>query len=98
MNPTAIPAAVWPIAYVLLMSLTDFVLMGLDKRRSKRPGARRVPERTFFLLALLGGSPGAIAGMYRFRHKTRHWYFVMGLPAILILQIAAVIFIVIKIG
>ena len=88
--------AVWATAYVLLMSLTDFLLMGADKRRSRRQGARRVPERTFFLLALLGGSPGALAGMYLFRHKTRHWYFVLGMPAILILQAAAVVYILIR--
>ena len=43
---------------------------------------------TFFVLALLGGTLGAIAGMYAFRHKTRHWYFRYGLPAILLAQIA----------
>lgn len=96
MSAPEVPTALWPIAYVLLMSLTDFVLMGLDKRRSRRPGVRRVPERTFFLLALLGGSPGAIAGMYCFRHKTRHWYFVVGMPAVLILQAAAVVYILMR--
>ena len=39
------------------------------------------------LLALLGGSPGALLGMWTFRHKTRHWYFKFGLPAILLAQI-----------
>lgn len=78
----------WPAGYVLVMSGISLFMMGLDKRRSKVRGARRVPERTFFLLALLGGSPGAIWGMFLFRHKTRHWYFVVGLPLILIAQIA----------
>ena len=58
-----------------------------DKRKAKR-GAWRVPEKTFFLVALLGGSPGAILGMRLFHHKTRHWYFKWGLPAILIAQLA----------
>ena len=77
----------WALLWVLALSLADFALMGVDKRRAKR-GAWRVKERTFFLLALLGGSPGALLGMWTFRHKTRHWYFKFGLPAILLTQIA----------
>ena len=85
----ALLAAHWPLilAWVLALSLLDFVLMGVDKRRARR-GAWRVPEKTFFLAALLGGSPGAVLGRWSFRHKTRHWYFKYGLPAILLLQIA----------
>ena len=71
------------ILWCLALSLADFLLMGLDKRRARR-GEWRVPEKWFFLLALLGGAPGAILGMYAFRHKTRHWYFKFGLPAILL--------------
>lgn len=77
----------WALLWVLALSLADFALMGVDKRRAKR-GTWRVKERTFFLLALLGGSPGALLGMWTFRHKTRHWYFKFGLPAILLAQIA----------
>ena len=77
----------WALLWVLALSLADFALMGVDKRRAKR-GAWRVKERTFFLLALLGGSPGALLGMWTFRHKTRHWYFKFGLPAILLAQTA----------
>lgn len=68
--------------WLLAANLLSFALMGFDKRRSRR-GGRRVAELTFFSLALLGGSLGAILGMYTFRHKTRHWYFRYGLPAIL---------------
>lgn len=75
--------------YLLLMNLTAFLMMGWDKRQSKREGARRTPEKRLFLAALLGGSIGAIAGMFHFHHKTRHWYFRYGLPAILVLQLAA---------
>ena len=64
--------------------------MGIDKRRAKRD-AWRIRERTLFLLALFGGSLGAMAGMWIFHHKTRHWYFVIGMPAILILQLAAAV-------
>ena len=81
----------WLLYWCLCLSVGSFFLMGWDKRRAVR-GGRRTPEKTFFLLALLGGSPGAILGMYTFRHKTRHWYFKWGLPAILLLQLAVVWF------
>ena len=82
-----------PLAgYVLAVSLVGLVMMGVDKRRSKRPGVRRIPERRLFLAALLGGSPGTLAGMWLFHHKTRHWYFKYGMPAILAAQIALLIF------
>lgn len=79
----------WAAGYVLLMSALAFALMGVDKRRARRKG-RRIPERTLFLTALLGGSPGAVLGMWTFRHKTRHWYFKYGLPVLLLAQAAAV--------
>lgn len=77
----------WVLMWAAALSLVDFVLMGVDKRRAKR-GAWRVKESTFFLLAVLGGSPGAVLGMWAFRHKTRHWYFKFGLPALLLGQLA----------
>ena len=80
----------WIGLWVLALSILDFALMGADKGRARR-GAWRVPEKTFFLVALLGGSPGAILGMRLFHHKTRHWYFMWGLPAILIAQLALAI-------
>ena len=77
----------WAPAYFLLASLTAFCLMGWDKRQAVKH-RRRVRERTLFLSALLGGCPGALLGMWVFRHKTRHWYFRCGLPSILLLQTA----------
>lgn len=74
--------------YVIIINITGFALMGIDKSKARRK-AWRIPEARLFLAALLGGSVGSIAGMYVFRHKTKHWYFVWGMPAILILQIAA---------
>ena len=60
--------------------------MGTDKRRARRD-AWRIKERTLFLSALLGGSLGAILGMRAFHHKTKHWYFVWGMPLILFAQV-----------
>ena len=73
--------------WCLAASILAFSLMGWDKRQARR-GGRRTAEKRFFLLALLGGTPGAILGMYVFHHKTRHWHFRWGLPAILLLQLA----------
>lgn len=72
--------------YLLLINIIAFALMGIDKKRAVRK-AWRISEKTLFLSALLGGSIGAIAGMQLFRHKTKHWYFKYGMPAILILQL-----------
>lgn len=74
------------IVYLLILNITGFVLMGADKKKA-RTQAWRIPEATLFLVAFLGGSLGSIVGMRYFRHKTKHWYFVWGMPLILILQI-----------
>ena len=74
--------------YLLAVNLWAFGLMWLDKRRAKRKGARRIRERTLFLSALLGGGAGAVLGMWTFRHKTKHWYFVVGMPLILLAEAA----------
>ena len=75
------------LLYLAAVNVVAFAVYGADKRRAKK-GKRRVPEKTLFLLAIIGGSVGALAGMYAFRHKTRHWYFVWGIPAILAAQMA----------
>ncbi|MBR1565472.1 MAG: DUF1294 domain-containing protein [Oscillospiraceae bacterium] len=67
------------------MSLALFITMGLDKRFAKIEH-RRVPEKRLFLLAALFGAPGGLLGMYAFRHKTKHWYFVVGFWALTVLQ------------
>lgn len=72
--------------WCLGISVVAFAFMGWDKRQAQK-GGRRTPEKWFFFLSLLGGTPGAVLGMYTFRHKTRHWYFKWGLPAILLLQL-----------
>lgn len=74
--------------YLAAVNVLAFALMGLDKSKARR-GAWRIPEKGLFLSALIGGSIGAIAGMFAFRHKTRHLSFVFGLPVILLLQLLA---------
>ena len=74
-------------AYLAAVNLAAFLAFGADKRRAKS-GAWRVPERTLLLLTLIGGSFGALCGMRAFRHKTRHWYFRFGVPAVLLAQLA----------
>lgn len=76
------------IVCLFVLNVLAYSLMGVDKAHA-RQNKRRIPEKTLFLAALLGGSMGALIGMYSFRHKTRHWYFVAGMPLILLLQLAA---------
>jgi len=65
--------------------------MYADKQKAKK-GLWRIPEKTLFLISILGGSLGGILGMYIFRHKTKHWKFVIGMPLILILQVTCFLF------
>ena len=73
--------------YLAAVNLLDFILMGADKSKAKR-GAYRIPEATLLLFAVLGGSVGGILGMLLFSHKTRHAAFALGLPLILLAQLA----------
>lgn len=78
------------VSYLIIINLIGFVIMGIDKLKAKKR-AWRIPESTLFVVALIGGSLGTTAGMHIFRHKTRHWYFLYGMPAILLIQIAIVV-------
>ena len=75
------------IAILLVMNLLAFALMGIDKEKAK-VGAWRVPEKTLFLVTALFGGLGGTLGMSFFRHKTKHWYFKFGFPALLMIQLA----------
>ena len=77
------------ICYLAAVNLVAFFLMYSDKRRAVRR-QWRIPEKTFFALSFFGGAAGALAGMFLFRHKTRHLSFRIILPLCLILNIAAV--------
>ena len=72
--------------YVIIINLTAFAAMGIDKSKAKR-NAWRIPEATLFTLAIVGGSIGALSGMFIFHHKIRHLRFRIGLPLILLIHL-----------
>ena len=78
------------VLYLAIVNLAGLIVMGIDKLRAKKR-AWRIPESTLFVIALIGGSLGTTIGMHLFHHKTRHWYFLFGMPAILVIQIATVL-------
>lgn len=80
------------VAYLIIMNIAGVFVMFIDKRKAIQH-RYRIPEKTLFLVSLLGGSIGTLAGMYLFRHKTKHWYFVVGMPLICILHIILAIYI-----
>lgn len=77
------------LIYLLIVNAVAFLLMLVDKQKAKRK-LWRIPEATLLLSAAIGGSIGSLAGMYTFRHKTKHLKFTLGVPAILIAQIILV--------
>lgn len=79
------------IIYLVIINLITFLAMYIDKKKAKR-GKWRISESALFILVLLGGGIGGIAGMYTFRHKTQKMRFVIGFPAILIFEIFVVIY------
>ena len=83
------------LVWLAVINLLTFIVYGADKRRARK-GKWRVPEKTLFLLPLLGGSIGALLGMRVFHHKTKHWYFVWCIPLILLAQIALAAWIYVK--
>lgn len=75
------------ILYLLLLNLTGILFMRIDKGRARKQRFR-ISERRLFTAALAGGSIGIYTGMYLFRHKTKHRKFVIGIPLLIITQIA----------
>ena len=78
------------ILYLIAINVITFLIYGLDKWKAKRD-AWRIKESTLLLLAVVGGSVGALLGMQVFRHKTKHVQFTVGVPVILLAQIALVV-------
>ena len=75
--------------YLVVINIAAFAMMGIDKKRARKH-EWRIPEARLFTSALLGGGLGALTGMYFFKHKTKHWYFVVGMPLIMILNFAII--------
>lgn len=76
------------VLYLCIINILSFSLMGIDKFKARR-GLWRIPEKTLFLSALLGGAMGSILGMKLFRHKTKHRSFAIGMPCLFLLNVAA---------
>lgn len=74
------------VIYFLIVNLIGFLLMLVDKRRAIKK-EWRIREKSFFIVAILGGSIGNYLGMYLFRHKTKHLKFTLGMPIIIIIQV-----------
>lgn len=77
--------------YLVLVNIVSFVTYGLDKKKAKK-GAWRIPEHTLLMLAVIGGSIGALVGMKIFHHKTKKTKFAVGVPLILVLQMIGIYF------
>ncbi|MBQ9980886.1 MAG: DUF1294 domain-containing protein [Oscillospiraceae bacterium] len=80
------------IAWLVIVNVFGLAIMGIDKAKAQTD-KRRIPERTLFFVAVVGGSLGVLAGMYIFRHKTRHKKFTIGIPVIIVLQLIALKFV-----
>lgn len=81
------------LIYIAVINLIGFFIMGIDKQKARKH-AFRIPEATLFTVAIIGGSVGTTLGMFIFRHKTKHWYFKYGMPAIIVIQVLCILFLV----
>lgn len=81
------------LGFVVLMNIVGFIVMGMDKHKAKKR-LWRIPEKMFFWVAALGGAIGVYTGMLFFRHKTKHWYFMIGIPAILLSEVIITLFVI----
>ena len=80
------------LIYLLIVNAAAFLLMLVDKIKAKK-NKWRIPEKVLFLSAIIGGSLGSLAGMFLFRHKTKHFSFLLGLPLIFAAHVLLVILI-----
>ena len=85
------------LVYILCVSIIAFAAYGIDKRKAEK-NKWRIPESVLIMLAVLGGSVGALAGMLVFHHKTKKAKFVIGIPVILLLQAAAALILLMYVG
>jgi uncharacterized membrane protein YsdA (DUF1294 family) len=71
------------VGFFVAINLLAFLLMYLDKMRSRKNAAERISEGMLFFMATVFGSVGVLAGMFVFRHKTQKWYFLLGIPMLI---------------
>ena len=96
MQPIHIPESVlieamkYAVAYIVIVNILAFCLYGLDKSAAIKQ-KQRIPNRVLLLIAVIGGSLGALAGMYTFRHKTKKWYYTITVPVLLVIQITTAV-------
>lgn len=81
------------LAFFFLINLFAFLIMLNDKVKSENSGTERISEGLLFFLAALFGSLGVYAGMFAFRHKTQKWYFLLGIPLLLVENLATLYFV-----
>lgn len=79
------------ILFLIGVNAMAFILMGIDKQKAIKH-KYRIPERTFWGLAILGGAVGALLGMKRFRHKTKHRLFILGMPTLIVIHITLLVY------
>ena len=79
------------LGYLLAVNITSFLLFGIDKYKAKK-GQWRISEAILLLMAVIGGSIGAWAGMRLWHHKTMHKKFKYGIPIIIIIQVALAVY------
>jgi uncharacterized membrane protein YsdA (DUF1294 family) len=82
-------------AVLILINIAGFIIAALDKYKARK-GLWRIPERTFFIIAVLGGGPGVYTALILFRHKTRHLSFMVGIPAIFFMQLTLIYYLLTK--
>jgi uncharacterized membrane protein YsdA (DUF1294 family) len=83
------------IYYLIGINVLTFLLYGIDKWKARR-GKWRIPEETLMWPAIVGGSIGALLGMYLFRHKTKHRKFALGVPVIFLVQVLLIYFFILR--
>ena len=80
----------YTVIYIIIVNIAAFCLYGIDKSAAIKQ-KQRIPNRVLLLIAVFGGSLGALAGMYTFRHKTKKWYYTITVPVLLVIQITAAV-------
>lgn len=74
--------------FFVITNVIAFFMMWFDKVKANKKGSKRISEGMLFFMATMFGSVGVCGGMFIFRHKTRKWYFIVGIPFLIIQNIA----------